>query len=182
VLSELRFRRNHHVVSLIATLPHAEMASLVTPAERVTKALPIPMVAHRQGATIIFPPDPGTAALFGRLGTVIEVDDPAEFAALSVATATFAAYFKYLDTIHGWLEGHGVAGERARDYLVALFKGLAGASDASPSTDFMGLAEEYATRGGINEQVLRELTSRNVFDVLSESLDAVHRRVSGGAG
>jgi pyrroline-5-carboxylate reductase len=47
------------------------------------------------------------AALFGRLGKVIEVEDSSEFDALSVVTATFATYFKYLDTIHRWLEDHG---------------------------------------------------------------------------
>ena len=43
----------------------------------------------------------------------------------------------------------------------------------------MHLAQDYATRGGINEQVLRELTARNVFEALSESLDGIHRRIVG---
>lgn len=72
------------------------------------------MIAHRQGATIIYPPDRSIAALFGGLGNVFEVDDPNEFDALSVVTATFATYFKYLDTIHGWLRDRGVADSRAR--------------------------------------------------------------------
>jgi pyrroline-5-carboxylate reductase len=38
------------------------------------------------------------AALFGRLGKVIEVENSSEFAAPSVVTATFGAYFKHLDT------------------------------------------------------------------------------------
>ena len=42
VLPELRFRRDHHVVSLIATVSNEEIASLTAPAERVTKALPCP--------------------------------------------------------------------------------------------------------------------------------------------
>lgn len=178
VLPELRFRRSHHVVSLIATLSREEIAALITPAERVTKALPMPMIAVRQGATIIFPTDPGMAALFGRLGKVVEVEDASEFDALSVVTATFATYFKYLDTIHGWLKGHGVADAKARDYIATLYKALAHAPETVPEAGFLHLAEEYATRGGINEQVLRELTGRNLFDVLLESLDGVHRRIS----
>jgi len=102
VLSELQFRRGHHVISLIATLSREEIATLTAPAERVTKALPMPMIAHRLGATIVCPPDPGVVALFGRLGKVIEVENSSEFDALSVATATYASYFKYLDTIHVW--------------------------------------------------------------------------------
>lgn len=180
VLRELRFRSDHHVISLIAILSRAEIAELTAPAGHVTKALPIPMVAHRQGATLIHPPDPVTAALFGRLSQVIEVEDPGEFDALSVVTATFATYFKYLETIHEWLNGRGVADSRARDYVVALFKALADAPAIAPDMSFMDLAEEYATRGGINEQVLRELMDRNVFGAFSESLDRVHRRIVAG--
>ncbi len=178
VLSALQFRRGQHVVSLITILPREEIAALVAPAERVTKALPIPMIARRQGATMIFPPDPSLAAFFGGLGKVIEVEDQSEFEALSVATATFAAYFKYLDTIHTWLKDHGVADSRARDYIVALFKGLATHPEITPDADFMHLAKEYATPGGINEQVLRSLTARKVFNVFAENLDEVHRRIS----
>ncbi len=179
VLPALRFRRDHHVVSLIATLSREEVAALVAPVEHVTKALPMPMVARREGPTIVLPPDPVVAELFGRLGKVIEVEDAGEFNALGVATATFASYFKYLDTIHGWLEGHGVVDSRARDYVAGLFKALAHAPETAPHASFMELAEEYATRGGINEQVLRELTDRNLFDVFAESLDGVHRRILG---
>ena len=136
------------------------------------------MIAHRLGATIIFPPDSTMAALFGRLGKAIEVENSSEFDALSVVTAAYATYFKYLDTIHQWLIDQGVEEAKGRDYIATLFKALANAPETTPDAGFMHLAEEYATRGGINEQILRELAARNVFDVFAESLDGVHRRIS----
>ncbi|MDK1389969.1 Pyrroline-5-carboxylate reductase [Ensifer psoraleae] len=178
VLSKLRFRPDHHVVSLIATLSRDEIAALTAPAEKVTKALPMPMIAYGQGATIICPRDPSMATLFGKLGKAIEVEDESEFDALSVVTATYATYFKYLDTIHGWLKDHGVGETRGRDYIATLFKALAHAPEAAPEAGFMHLAEEYATRGGLNEQVLRELTDRKLFDAFAQSLDGVHRRIT----
>jgi pyrroline-5-carboxylate reductase len=178
VLAELQFRRGHHVVSLIATLSREEIAALTAPAERMTKALPMPMIAHRLGATIIFPPDSDMAALFGRLGKAIEIENSGEFDALSVVTATYATYFKYLDTIHQWLIDHGVEEAKGHDYIATLFKALATAPETTPDAGFMHLAQDYATRGGLNEQVLRELTTRNVFDLFAESLDDVHRRVA----
>ncbi|RWB58767.1 MAG: F420-dependent NADP oxidoreductase [Mesorhizobium sp.] len=177
VLPELRFRPNHHVVSLIATLSREQIAGLTIPAESVTKALPMPMLAHRLGATIVYPPHPGVASLFGRLGKVIEVENSSEFDALSVATATYGSYFKYLETIHRWLKEHGVRDGKARDYIASLFKALANAPEMAPEKDFMHLSEDYATRGGINEQVLRELTAKSVFDAVTESLDRVYRRI-----
>ncbi|MEQ1953893.1 pyrroline-5-carboxylate reductase [Mesorhizobium sp. CN2-181] len=177
VLRDLRFRRDHHVVSLIAIVSREDIAALTAPAEQVTKALPMPMIAHGLGATIVYPPNPDTAAFFGKLGKVIEVEKPGEFDALSVATATYASYFKYLDTIHTWLKDHGVAEAKARDYIASLFKALGNAPETLPDADFTHLAQDYATRGGINEQILRELTERKVFEVFAESLDGVHRRI-----
>lgn len=179
VLPELRFRRDHHLISLIATVSLEDIAALTGPAGHVTKALPMPMIAHRLGATIIYPPDPDAAALFGRLGKVIEVENANEFDALSVATATYDSYFKYLDTIHSWLKDHGVGEGKARDYIASLFKALGNAPETLPDANFMHLAQDYATRGGINEQVVRELTARNVFERFAESLDGVHRRITG---
>lgn len=178
VLQELRFRPDHRVVSLIATVSRDEIAALIAPAKQVTKALPMPMIAQRQGATIICPPDRSMAAFFGSLGRVIEVEDPSEFDALSVVTATFATYFKYLDTIHGWLKDHGVQDPKARDYITTIYQALANAPGTAPDAGFMHLATEYATRGGLNEQVLRDLTARDVFEAFAESLDGVHRRIT----
>lgn len=178
VLPGLAFRHDHHVVSLAATLAREQVAALVAPAERVVKALPMPMIAHGQGATIIHPPDRAIAALFGPLGTVVEVDDSREFDALGVVTATFATYFKYLDTIQCWLENRNVPAGKARDYIAALFSALADAPLKSPGAGFMDLAQEYATRGGINEQVLRQLSGHQMFERFAESLDDVHHRIS----
>lgn len=179
VLSELRFVPDHRVVSLIATVPLEEVAALTAPAERVVRALPMPMIAHHQGATIVYPPDREVAALFGGMGEVVEVAQASEFDALSVVTATYATYFKYLDTLHRWLEAHEVDGTKARDYITALYSALANAPAMSPDASFTALSAEYATRGGINEQVVSALTERGVFDVFSETLDAVHRRILG---
>jgi pyrroline-5-carboxylate reductase len=178
VLPELKFRRDHHLISLIATLSREEIVGLTAPAGHVTKALPMPMIAYRLGATIIYPPDPAVAELLGRLGKVIEVETSGEFDALSVVTATYATYFKYLETIHNWLKTHSVPDAKARDYIATLYRAIGTAPETAPETDFAHLAQDYATRGGINEQVLRELTARNVFDALAESLDSVHRRIS----
>lgn len=178
VIPSLKFRPDHHVVSLIATISLQEIATLVAPAQRLAKALPMPMIALRQGATIICPPDKDIAAFFGKLGKSIEVEDAREFDALSVATATYASYFKYLDTVHSWLRSQGVDENKGRDYIVSLFKALANAPDTAPDAGFMHLSQEYATRGGINEQILRELADAGLFDIFAQSLDNVHKRIT----
>lgn len=179
VIAPLQFRPDHHVVSLIAAVSLEDITALVEPARQVTRALPMPMAAQRQGATIVYPADPRVTALFGTLGTVVEAADPAEFDILGATSATYASYFKYLDTLHRWAVAQGASGTRAREYIVALFKALAQAPDTRPDMDFTHLAADYSTAGGLNEQLLRELTVGDVFDKLETGLDNVHRRIIG---
>jgi pyrroline-5-carboxylate reductase len=134
VVSELRFRPDHRVISLISTFSLASISVLVTPATKVTRAVPLPSVAARQSPTAIFPPDTIVAELFGRLGTVFEVERANEFDALSTATATVASYFAFAEAIASWLVRHGVPDSKARDYVARIFRGPANAAvDAPPS-------------------------------------------------
>lgn len=177
VLSELRFRPDHHVVSLIASLPLAYVQSVTAPASRVTRAVPLPSVALRQGPTAIYPPGQPIKALFDALGTAIELDDEHEFDAFATATATMASYFSFANTVSVWMTRNGVAPQKARSYVGAMLRGLAETSQATPGRDFAALAGEHQTPGGLNEQVLKLITRDGSFVELDRALDAVLRRL-----
>jgi pyrroline-5-carboxylate reductase len=178
VIPELRFRPDHHVVSLISTFSLENIAALVAPATRITRAVPLPAVADRQGPTAIYPPDQVVADLFGKLGTAIEVERADEFDALCTATATLASYFAFADAIASWLARHGVPHAKARDYTARIFQGLADTAVGAPERSFKTLADAHTTPGGINEQVLSHLVQQRVFENLSDGLDAVLRRIT----
>jgi pyrroline-5-carboxylate reductase len=181
VISELRFRPDHRVISVISTLSLANISSWIAPATKVTRAVPLPSVAQRQGPTVIYPPDRLVADLFGRLGAAIEVETENEIDALSTATATIASYFAFADAIASWLTRHGVPSSTARDYVAKVFRGPLNAVVDAPERSLKSLTNEYATPGGINEQVLTYLVERDVFKNLSRSLDAVLHRMKSGS-
>jgi pyrroline-5-carboxylate reductase len=174
VVSELRFRPDHHVISLISTFSLASISGLVAPATKVTRAVPLPSVADRRGPTAIYPPGRLVAELFDRLGTAIEVESESEFDALCAATATIASYFAFADAIASWLAGQGVPGPKAGDYVTRLFAGL---NVEVAGRSLKSLADGHSTRGGINEQLLTHLVEHHVFENLSQGLDAVLRRI-----
>jgi pyrroline-5-carboxylate reductase len=180
VLPRLRFRTDHHVVSLIATMSLEYLRSATAPAGKITRAVPLPAVARRQGPTAIFPGDGGVQALFDRLGTAVVLDDEGEFDVFTAATAVMASYFAFADTVASWMEREGVPAAKSRTYVGQMFEGLAGApSDRS----FAELAGEHQTRGGLNEQVVRSVTSDGRFTGLDRALDAILVRLrEAGAG
>jgi pyrroline-5-carboxylate reductase len=177
VLSKLTFRADRHVISLMAITSLEQVRALVAPASKVSRAVPLPLVADRRGPTVIYPPAPGAAAIFDRLGTAIAATSADQFSAFSAATATMAPYFAFADEIAGWLARHGVPAEDAPTYVATVFQGLAGIAADQTAHSFAALAAEFATRGGINEQVVAHLKRHGALAALSDALDAVLERM-----
>jgi pyrroline-5-carboxylate reductase len=178
VLSELRFRPDHQVISLVSALSVRSLSELVTPAVRITRAVPLPSTAKRLSPTAICPPDHVAFELFAAVGTVFPVERESEFDAICVSTATIASFFAFSERIASWLEQHGVPAPQARDYTARLFLGVMTGAVEAPERSFQALAAAYATRDGINEQFLKQLVEHGLLTTVSEALDAVLHRIS----
>jgi len=182
VLPPLRFRPDHKVVSLIATVSLDWLREVTAPAASVTRAVPLPPVARAQGPTAVFPAEPETLALFDRLGTAIALDHEAEFDTFSCATATMGAYFAFAHTITGWMTRHGAAGGKAHAFMAQMLEGLGSAAPNEPGKDFATLSAEHQTLGGINEQVFKAVTKGGIMPDLDQALDGVLERLRRGRG
>ena len=150
VLSELAFRPDHHVISLVSALSLRSLSELVAPAVRIAKAAPLPSAAKRLSPTAIYPPDPMFFELFAGVGSVFPVESEDEFDAICATTATIASYFAFNETIASWLEQKGVPASRARDYIARLFLGVTTGAVEAMDRSFQSLAATHATAGGIN--------------------------------
>jgi pyrroline-5-carboxylate reductase len=175
-LSSLRFRPDHRVISLIATFSREQIAGLVAPASRITRAVPLPTVAAHLGPTAIFPSDPVAKEIFDRMGFAVEVSTEHELRALQTATAEMASYFLFLDTLWSWLCDHGVSPSTAREYISAMFRGLGQVPQRSDHS-FVELESEFRTKGGLNEQLAADLRRSGVFEAHRLGLDAVFARI-----
>ena len=89
-----------------------------------------------------------------------------------------AAYFGFVGHIASWLARKGIPEQQAREYMARTFAGLADAGLEVSARTFEDLASAHATPGGLNEQVLRDLTDHGVFEILTDALDAVYRRAA----
>src|SRR5579883_404122 len=174
VISDLRFSPRHTVISLVAGYPVRRIAELVAPASRIWRAIPLPSVAQRRSPIAVYPAGGAAAEFFAPLGRVFDIDAEDHLNAFSTATSTMAAYFGFVGSVAAWVARKGFPEQQAREYVASMDAGL-----QSSTRTFEDLAAAHATPGGLNEQVLRDLTNRGVFDALAEALDAVHRRATG---
>jgi pyrroline-5-carboxylate reductase len=171
LLGELAWRPDHVVVSATATLGIPQLLELVAPATRACRSVPMPPVADRAGLTAVHPPLPEARELFDRLGETVEIEEVDAYEALSATSATLAGFFEYLSTQSDWLEARGIAPTDARRYVAATYAGALTSLGAEAALDFAELSREYATPGGVNEQVARELRGAGAYDTLRQALD-----------
>lgn len=179
VVRPLRFRDGQKVISLVAATGRPALLDWIGADVALVQAIPLPFVARRRGVTAIYPPDTGAAALFDVLGNAVECESKAEYDLLAAASALMATYFAIMHRTTQWLAQKGLPEEKGRAYLAPLFAELSQtALLAGPHGDFVEMSREYATRGGLNEQVLRDFERDGGMSALTEALERVYARIS----
>jgi pyrroline-5-carboxylate reductase len=179
VMADLRFEPRHRVVSLVATVSMRRLSELVEPAGRLRRAVPLPFVEAGLGGTLLYPADPEIAALFDRLGRAITLASEDDIDVLTVASATMSAYFATMANIDNWLVEKGIPAEQSRAYLAQLGVGLAASAADHPKVSYTQLVHNYATPGGLNEQLRLHLDKTGAQQSYSEGLDALFTRIKG---
>ena len=173
VCSELNFRADHTVVSLIAGMPPTTVATIVSPATSVTQMIPLPVIALHAGPLVVSPGIPVILDLFQGCGDLVVIDDESEILILSCASAAMSTFFEFQNTVINWSTGHGLDPEIAHAYATSLFKGLATEAMHAPTSELPEMPREHETPGGLNESVRNALMQAGMFTKLNEALEHI---------
>jgi pyrroline-5-carboxylate reductase len=176
-LDGLRFRREQTVISFVALLPMVQLQRLVAPAERICRAIPLPSAALRSGPIALCPALPDVAELLGRVGTVVVAPTEDLLEPLWATTALMAPFYEQLHQVAGWLAANGVPVDMAAGYTTQLYAAWSRVA-TEHSDDLAVLRDASQTRGGLNEQALRQLGEADHSAGLRTALDAVLRRLT----
>jgi pyrroline-5-carboxylate reductase len=181
VLGALRFRPDQQIVSLIATFSVQRLSSLVAPANEISRAIPLPPVAERQGPLALYTQSAEILRLFDGLGSLIRVEDETHLDLISAVTSLMGTYFGMMGTVDDWLIERGFKPEASRAYVGELFFNLASAARNRSEESFTRLSADYSTLGGLNEHAWRELQAAGWADHLQAALDLILDRIHGHA-
>jgi len=176
VCQVLSFRPDQTVISTAAGVPLSEVATVVNPAKPV-RVMPLTCSAIGQSPTLLYPEDPAARALFELLGTVISVEDEAEFTPASVIAAYYGWIFALMDTAITWCAGAGVPEPTARKLVLETTRGAAEMALHHPDRDLSDLLDSLATPGGVTRQGLETLTRRKSLSAWVEALEDVLQRL-----
>lgn len=178
VVPGLAFRDGQLVVSVIAATDRARLEEWTGKSADLAQAIPLPFVEEREGVTAIFPPNARVAALFDRMGTAVECETKREYDLLAAASATMALYFGLMGRAVDWLETQGLPEKSGRAYLSAHFASLSAVAQRQQDVSLHALAREYATKGGLNEQVWMDFDQRGGTRALYEAMERVLFRIT----
>ncbi len=179
VIEPLSFRDGQSVVSVIAATERQTLLEWIGADVHLVQAIPLPFVEDRIGVTAIFPRDVETAALFDALGSAVQCESKKEYDLLAAASALMSTYFHILDAATDWLEDNGLDRSKGQAYLAPLFHGLAERAKKSRTSSFGELSREFATKGGLNEQVQVDFDKDGGTTALKQALDRVFARITG---
>ena len=177
VTRALKFRDDHHVISLVAATPLDRLTTWINAKVRLAQAIPLPFVATLNGATAIHPADEVAAGIFSKLGTAIEVASKSEYDLLAAASALMGTYFGILEAGTKWLENKGLSYDSGRAYLNQIFGALSDAAAQAPEKSFDEIRSEFSTKGGLNEQVYNSFAADGGIKALTGALDGVFTRI-----
>jgi pyrroline-5-carboxylate reductase len=180
VCRALKFESRHTVVSLVSTAPLSLLQECCAPVPsgQVVRAIPLPPVQHHKGPCVMTPPHPKIVALFDSLGTCVAVESEALMKKMMPMTCLMGQLYKQQLAAQQWLVANGVGASSAAKWVGAVYHGVSYDSAVASEHTFEHLVAEQ-TPGGLNEQILREMTEAGTYSALHDSLDGALARIEG---
>jgi pyrroline-5-carboxylate reductase len=180
VLTPLAFRDSQRVISLMAAIPLAQVEGLVHPAP-AARVLCLPTVAVGEGAMAIHPDSVWARAVFQPLGDVAAVENEYELEILWSVTGLMATQIQLISSVVQWVEQRGVSVHKADRYVRRTFAAIT-QQVASSKYSLDRLVGDAQTKGGLNEQALRELQEASIFEAVVAALNHAARRLLNSEG
>nr|WP_321507510.1 pyrroline-5-carboxylate reductase [uncultured Celeribacter sp.] len=177
VLSQLQFRPDQEIASLIATVPVEQITGWGGPVARITRAVPLPPVADLRGVTVLSGPSVRLEMIFKALGGIIVTESLQEFDAYTTPGSAMGLYFGVQEIMADWIVAQGGDLGDARRFLASVFAALSQTAEIS-SESFSDLRVGHSTPGGLNEQMFRVFCEHGGKTALTGAMDSVAARIA----
>lgn len=170
-LEQLRFRKDHTIISLIPYLKMKELKEAVEPASVISRAVPLPSVMNHISPVPIFKPSETALNIFKNIGEPLVVEDENHLHVLWTLTGLIAPFYDLLGSLSGWAVSKGIETETANKYVADLYHSVLSATRKKTPVDFEELVKHASTPGGMNEQTRKEIAAKNSHDAYTTAAE-----------
>lgn len=176
ILSTLKFRKDHTVISFVPTLHSSDLATAVEPASRVCRAIPLPTVVNHNCPIPLFGASETIISIFNHIGQPFLVDSERRLHTFWTLTGFIASFYDLLGELGQWATSNGVDETSANRYLVDMFQSVLFAAQNTDPIDLSELARRAATPNGMNEQAAREVRENDAHKAYAIAADSLFER------
>ena len=178
IIKDLIFKKKQTIVSFISTITLSELKKMIKVNAEIIRAIPLPPISIKKGPIPIYPPNKKIKNFFNNLGTVIEIKNEKSSINFWSTSGMMASYYDMLRIMSDWLIKRGVKKIVAQKYITSLFLALSEDAVVNSKKDLKYLVKDSQTPKGLNEQGLKEMSKKKVYQSIIATLDNIHKRLN----
>jgi pyrroline-5-carboxylate reductase len=162
-LSELRFKPDQLLVSVVAGVEIGSLREVVGSEISVIRAMPVKSAEAVSSPTIIYPHNEQVAGLFNFCGQAITVPDESAFQQGSVLACVYTWYFELFEQLIQSTAGELLSRELATELVLGMAKAAASLALQDKTRTPGEMAKYIATEGTYSRFGLDLLNQQNAF-------------------
>ena len=178
IIKDLKFRSNQTIISFISTINLSELKKMIKVKSKIIRAIPLPPISIKKGPVPICPPNRQVKSFFDKIGSTIEIKNEKLSINFWSTSGMMASYYEMLRVMSNWLVRKGIKKQDAQKYITSLFLALSEDAVINSKKDLKHLVKESQTPKGLNEQSLKEMTKKNVYKSVVNSLNSIYKRLN----
>ena len=178
IIKDLIFKKKQTIVSFISTITLSELKKMIKVDAEIIRAIPLPPISIKKGPIPIYPPNKKIKNFFNNLGTVIEIKNEKSSINFWSTSGMMASYYDMLRIMSDWLIKKGVKKIVAQKYITSLFLALSEDAVINSKKDLKYLVKDSQTPKGLNEQGLKEMSKKKVYQSIIATLNNIHKRLN----
>jgi len=178
IIKNLKFKSNQTIISFISTITLSELKKMIKVKTNIVRAIPLPPISLKKGPVPICPPNKKVKAFFDKIGTTVQIKNEKLSINFWSTSGMMASYYEILKTMSEWLVKKGINRKDAQKYITSLFLALSEDAIVNSKKELRFLVKESQTPRGLNEQGLKEMTKKNVYKSVINTLNSIHKRLN----
>ena len=178
IIKNLKFKSNQTIISFISTITLSELKKMIKVKTNIVRAIPLPPISLKKGPVPICPPNKKVKAFFDKIGTTVQIKNEKLSINFWSTSGMMASYYEILKTMSEWLVKKGIHRKDAQKYITSLFLALSEDAIVNSKKELRFLVKESQTPRGLNEQGLKEMTKKNVYKSVINTLNSIHKRLN----
>ena len=178
IIKDLKFRSNQTIVSFISSITIPELKKMIKVKADIVRAIPLPPISLKKGPVPICPPNKKVKIFFNKIGSTVEIKNEKLSINFWSISGMMASYYQILKVMSDWLVKKGIKKADAQKYITSLFLALSEDAAVNSKKDLKHLVNESQTPKGLNEQGLKEMTKKNIYKSIINTLNNIHKRLN----